>query len=74
MFKDRKIIRNVVQKVRILVTKELAYTCTRNAKSLYGNKSLEDINMFHWSKLAIDMKQTMQTLFSILGQRMKRTL
>ena len=61
----------VVKKVGRLVKKELNYTSTRNAKSLYGNKSLEDLNMFNWSKLALEVKRTMPTLFSILDECIK---
>lgn len=64
--KDVRMRNVVVEKVGKLVKKEMIYTCSRDAKSTYGNKCLEDLHLFQLSTLAYDMRRTMPTLFRIL--------
>lgn len=68
VMKDKRMKCIVVKRVGQLVQKELIFTSTKEAKSIYGNKSLEDLTKFSWSLLATDMKRTMPTLSSILGE------
>lgn len=56
VMKDRNMRSSVVVKVGKLIKKELVFTGTRDARSMYGNKSLEDMKKFDWSLLAADMK------------------
>ena len=66
VMKDVRMRNVVVEKVGKLVKKEMIYTCSQDAKSMYGNKCLEDLRLFQWSTLAYDMRWTMPTLFRIL--------
>lgn len=50
--------------------RELHFTCTRDANSMYGNKSLEDLQDFDWLLLVNDMKRTLPTLYRILDVSM----
>ena len=64
VMKDRIMRSSVVVKVGKLI-KELVFTGTRDARLMYGNKSLEDMKKFDRSLLAADMKGTMPTFYGI---------
>ena len=70
VMKDRNMRSSVVVKVGKLI-KKLVFTGTHDARSMYGNKFLEDMKKFDWSLMAADMKKTMPTFYGILEECMK---
>lgn len=60
-------LRNLILiKLGKAIKKEIEYSCSEAAESLYKSKQLEDLKSFEWTSLSSDMKRTMPTLHSIL--------
>ena len=66
VMKDATMRRMIVLQVGKMVKREVEYTCTREAGSMYGITDLKELSSFEWKTLASDMKRTMPTLFNIL--------